>query len=122
MVYFEEFFDCSATIDIDKVFEQVQTFQCVVFLQALSNIEVPGRRYLDSSIADVLRNIQRMIYHEEKMLMHYCSSKVFSKHLSQAYNDFGRAKRKYLSSINYGDSEEDEDDDPMSDDEDDEDE
>ena len=68
----------------------------VVFLQALSNIEVPGRRYLDSSIADVLRNIQRMIYHEEKMLMHYCSSMVFSKHLSQAYNDFDRAKGSIL--------------------------
>ena len=86
----------------------------VVFLQALSNIEVPGRRYLDSSIADVLRNIQRMIYHEEKMLLHYCSSMAFSKHLSQAYNDFDRAKRKYLSSITYGDSEEDEDDDDES--------
>ena len=90
---------CNLTVDLTYI----------VSLSPVFDIEHQTK--IHRCATEVLSNLQRIIYHEKKMLMHFCTGTSFANHLIDAHDDFEKSIRTNLpgSFIEGSDSENDDD-------------
>lgn len=88
----ENYYGCDA-ISLCTLTEDIKY---VVFLSSLFEVQNNNTRPFLTKISSVLNDIQRCIHHQKQSLMHYATSTIFSKLLTENYEAFSRSKSKYL--------------------------